>query len=83
MAPYNLNLKVLYRKVVQLGLDWDQMIPHNLELEMFEMLQPFLDKDKVIFSRRVAFIESVLIEILLSFDGSNTSMGVSIYIKTI
>ena len=30
MAPYNLNLKVLYRKVVQLGLDWDQKIHQNL-----------------------------------------------------
>ena len=61
MAPYNLNLKVLYRKVVQLGLDWDQKIPQNLELEMFEILQSFLEMDKVLFPRQVAFIESILI----------------------
>ena len=37
MGPYLLNLKCLYRKVVQLGLDWDQRIPLTLELELFEI----------------------------------------------
>ena len=77
MGPYLLNLKCLYRKVVQLGLDWDQRIPLTLELELFEILQSFLKMEKVLFPRRVAFIESVLIEILFFFDGSNTVIGVS------
>ena len=64
-----------------LGLEWDQRIPRNLELELFEILQSFLSMEKVLFLRRVAFIEAVLIEILLFFDGSNTAMGVSIFIK--
>ena len=37
--------------------------------------------EKVLFPRRVAYIEAVLIEILLFFDGSNTAMGVSIYVR--
>ena len=74
MGPYLLNLKCLYRKVVQLGLDWDQRIPLTLELELFEILQSFLKMEKVLFPRRVAFIESV-------FYGSNTTMGVSLYIR--
>ena len=37
--------------------------------------------EKVLFPRRVAFIESVLIEILFFFDGSNTTMEVSIYVR--
>ena len=53
MAPYNLNLNVLYMKVVKLGLDWDQKIPQNLEPERVEILQPFLEMDKVLFPRRV------------------------------
>ena len=81
MGPYQLNLKCLYRKVVLLGLEGDQRIPQNLELELFEILQSFLAMEKVLFPRRVAFIESVLIEILLFFYGRNTAMGISIYIK--
>merc|ERR1712208_223368 len=76
-----MGLKCLYREVVQLGLDWDQRIPLTLQLELFEILQSFLKMEKVLFPRRVAFIESVLIEILLVFDGSNTVMGVGIYIR--
>ena len=64
-----------------LGLEWDQRIPQNLELELFEILQSFLSMEKVLFPRRVAFIESALIEILLFFYGSNTATGVSIYIR--
>ena len=37
---------------------------------MFEILKPFLEMDKVLFPRRFAFIESVLIDIILFFDGS-------------
>ena len=66
---------------MQLGLEWDQRIPLNLELELFEILQSFLKMEKVLFPTRVAFIESVLIEILLFFDGSNTAMEVSIYVR--
>ena len=69
MGPYQLNFKCLYRKVVLLGLEWDQRIPRNLELELFEILQSFLSIEKVLFPRRVAFIEAVLIEILLFFLG--------------
>ena len=53
MPPYNLNLKLLYGKVIQLALDWDQKIPQNLQLEMFEILKPFLEMDKILFPRRV------------------------------
>ena len=42
MAPYNLNLKVLYRKVVNMSLDWDKKNLQELELEMFHTLKPFL-----------------------------------------
>ena len=38
--------------------------------------------EKVLFTRRVSFIESRLIEVLLFFDGSNTAMGVSIFIRS-
>ena len=60
-----------------LGLEWDRRIPRNLELELFEILQSFLSTERVLFPRRVVFIEAALIEILLFFDGSNTAMGVS------
>ena len=36
---------------------------------------------EVLFPHRVAYIEAVLIEILLFFDGPNTAMGVSIYVR--
>ena len=58
-----------------LGLEWDQRIPRNLELELFEILQSFLSMERVLFPRRVAFIEAALIEILLFFDGSNTTIS--------
>ena len=64
MGSYQLNLKCLYRKVVLLGLEWDQRIPRNLELELFEILQSFLSMETVLFSRRIAFIEAVLIAVL-------------------
>ena len=42
MGPYNLNLKTLYRKVVDLNLDWDQPTPKEIEDEIFTFLCPFL-----------------------------------------
>ena len=49
MGPYQLNLKCLYKKVVLLGLEWDQRIPRNLELEI---LQSFLSMERVLFSTK-------------------------------
>ena len=83
MGPFLTNLKVLYRKVIQLDLGWDEKVPKDIEEELLSFLRPFLKMDKVLFPRRVAFFEAAIIEILLFFDGSNTAMGVSIFIKNI
>ena len=59
MGPYNLNLKTLYRKVVDLKLDWDQPTPKEIEDELFTSLCPFLKMEEVLFARRVCFIDDL------------------------
>ena len=73
MGPYNLNLKTLYRKVVDLKLDWDQPTPKEIEDELFTFL----------CARRVCFIDADRIVVMIYFDGSNTALGVSIYVMNI
>ena len=76
MAPYNLNLK-------DLKLDWDQPTPKEIEDELFTFLCPFLKMEEVLFARRVCFIEADKVVVMVYFDGSNTALGVSIYVMNI
>ena len=83
MGPFTLNLKCLYREVVNLKLDWDEKVPPAIEDQLFLYLKPFLKMEKVLFPRRVAFLEAVIIEFLLFYDGSNAAVGAAIYVRNI
>ena len=52
MAPYNLNLKTVYRNVVDLKLDWDQPTPKEIGDELLTFLCPFLKMEEVLLAKR-------------------------------
>ena len=50
---------------------------------MFASLCPFLKMEEVLFARKVCFIDADRIIVMIYFDGSNTALGVSIYVMNI
>ena len=83
MGPYLLNLKYLYRQVVDLKLEWDELVPEHIVTKLFSYLKPFLKMESVLFPRRAAYLEAAILEFLLFYDGSDIGLGVSIFVRNI
>ena len=64
-------------------MEWDEVASKDIADELFLCLCPYLKMEEVLFTRRVAYMNADSIVLMLYFDGSNTAIAVSMYVKDI
>ena len=49
-------------------MDWEDIIPEDLQSKLTDALTFFLDLNTILFPRRAVFMEAKMIEFLVFFD---------------
>ena len=83
LAPYINNLKLIYRNICRLKIDWDQTVPEKIQERIVEVLSFFFEMDKIQFTRKAVFMDAAKIKFKVYFDGSKQCIGVSAVVKNV
>ena len=82
MAPYINNIKLIYRDVCRMGLNWDQEVPEEIKTRLLEALSFFFMMENIEFPRKVVFSSAKSIKFMIYFDGAKSAVGVSVIVKS-
>ena len=83
--PFTNNIKAIYREATRRAeMDWEDIIPEDLQHKLTDALTFFLDLNTILFPRRAVFMEAKMIEFLVFFDGSsNDFVGATVMVRNI
>ena len=82
-APYANNLKLIYRRICRLGLQWDDKITPDLMAKWIKACSFFFKLQHIQFERKVVLNEAKCLIFMFYLDGLDTNNGVSIICRNI
>ena len=82
-APYANNLKLIYRRICRLGLQWDDKISPDLMAKLIKTCSFFFKLSHIKFERKALLNETKCLISMFYLDGSDTNNGVSIICRNI
>ena len=71
MQPFQMNLKLQFRDICRLKLQWDEPVQAPMKEQILEAVSSFLYMDKIKFHRKALFKEAVKTTFKIYWDGSN------------
>ncbi|CAK1589887.1 unnamed protein product [Parnassius mnemosyne] len=82
IAPITLRLKLLFQKVWQLNLQWDDELPEEIQVEWINMKHGIKMIDQLQIPRWLGTKENSLVELHGFCDSSERAFGCAIYCRT-
>ena len=84
MLPFQMNLKLMYRDISRLKLQWDEPVPKQIKERVLEAVSCFLGKmEKLEFHRKALFKEAVKTTFKIYWHGSQFAIGVCAIVKSV
>ena len=82
LVAYTVRFKILQREIIAHDLDWDDVLPDNMQEQWKELLREVVMLPKISFPRTIT--HDLVIgrpELIVYSDGSNVAFGAIIYIR--
>ena len=83
MQPFQMNLKLCFRDISRLKLQWDEPVPKQIKEKVLEAVSCFFYMDKIKFHRKALFKEAVKTTFKVYWDGSKSAIGVCVIVKSV
>ena len=86
MQPFQMNLKLQFRDICRLKLQWDEPVPAPMKEKILEAVSMFLPQfgmEKIKFQWKALFKEAEKTIFKIYWDGSKSGIGVCVIVKSV